>query len=295
MSCSWRKRGVTSLGFALAMIAAGCTAAPEQARGATVTTAVSSAATTTAAHHVGQWIWTRTDIARFAESAVLRPALEAGVFIGSVHCDAATGRLVARAALSAASAQVAVVTPVIRFEDGLYACRNPRDSSEAFELVLDSAVHVLRARVRSVAVQAVQLDFDAPQRAIGAWSRSVRFMRTRSLAGDSVWITSLIAHLRQPEYGTLFRGVVDGHVLQVFDTGEEANEVQIAEVLRLTKRAAMPFRVGLGAFERQTRAGPTNHRAWFAAVAQLGTVRGYSGIWVFPAGQRWITHLRETT
>jgi hypothetical protein len=160
---------------------------------------------------------------------------------------------------------------------------------------MDSAVQVLRSRVSNVTVRVVQLDYDAPQRALAAWARSIRFMRSRSLAGDSVWVTSLIAHMREREYGSLFRNVVDGHVLQVFDTGEDATAVQIAEALRLTARAALPFRIGLGAFERQTRAGPTNHRAWFAAVTQFAALRGYGGIWVFPAGQRWIPYLRETT
>jgi hypothetical protein len=284
-----RRREISLWRLLAASCLAACSTPVEREQLARTTASVPSSQSA-----LGQWIWTRADIARFAETATTHPELEAGIFIGSVHCDAATGRLTARAGLSAAAPNVAAVTPVIRFEDGLYACRRPRQSAESFDAALDSAVHVLRGRVHHVAVHAVQLDYDAPQRGLAAWSRTVRYLRARSLAGDLVWITSLIAHLREPEYGALFRDVVDGHVLQVFDTGEESSAPQIAEALRLTTRAALPFRVGLGAFERETRDGPTDHRAWFAVVPKFADVHGYRGVWVFPAGQRWITYLRET-
>jgi hypothetical protein len=268
------------------MLAAGCSA--EAAR----TDAGAARVDVPAPHAVGQWIWTRADLEVYSKSAPTIPGLEAGIFIGSVSCDALHGRLNARAGLSAASAQAGSVTPVIRFEDGLYQCRHAHESDSAFDVTLDSAVRVLRARVTGVAVRAIHLDYDAPQRALAVWSRSVRFLRARSLHGDSVWVTSLIAHLREPEFGDLFRDVVDGHVLQAFDTGEEATDARVAEALRLAARANVPFRLGLGAFERQTKAGPTNHVAWFATVSQFSAVRGYGGLWVFPAGQRWIPYLR---
>ncbi len=72
---------------------------------------------------LGQWIWTRDDLALFAESAAQRPGLEAGVFIGAIHCDQGSGRLVARAGLSPSLPQTTTVTAVIRFEDGLDRCR----------------------------------------------------------------------------------------------------------------------------------------------------------------------------
>jgi hypothetical protein len=122
----------------------------------------------------------------------------------------------------------------------------------------------------------------------------VRYLRTHALAGDSVWVTSIIAHLREDSYGALFGEVVNGHVLQLFDTGELATESQIVEAVRLARRANMPFRVGLGAFERETKRGRTNHRAWFATVPRFATVPGYAGVWIFPAGQRWVTLFRET-
>lgn len=264
----------------------------------TMATVVLTACTTPAPAReparVGQWIWTRSDLARYEESVRARSGIEAGVFIGAVHCDTLSHRLVARAGLSAAVPGAQAVTAVIRLEDGLDRCRAPHDAAHRFDIALDSAVQVLRARVVSTPLAAVQLDHDAPQRALAAWASSVRYLHTHALARDEVWVTSLVAHLREPAYGGLFRGVVAGHVLQVFDTGEPATPAQVAEALRLARRAQLPFRLGLGAFERRTARGPTDHRAWFATVPRFAAIEGYRGVWVFPAGQRWITFLGET-
>ena len=243
----------------------------------------------------GQWIWTRADVARYAESAGARPDLEAGVFIGAVHCDTATQRLVVHAGLPLSVSGAESVTAVIRLEDGLDRCRTVDDNSHRFDTALDSTVSVLRSRGRGTRVAAVQLDYDAPQRALKAWAGSVQYLTTHSLARDSVWITSLIAHLREPAYGDLFRGVVRGHVLQVFDTGEAATTVQVDEALRLAARANMPFRLGLGAFERSTPAGMTDHRAWFGTVERFATIADFRGVWVFPAGRSWISFLGDRT
>jgi hypothetical protein len=243
---------------------------------------------------IGQWIWTRADVARFAESRAARPELEAAVFIGAIQCDASSGQLEARAGLSAADANAAHVTAVIRFEDGLDACRRANDSAAQFNTSLDSAVRVLRSRGASTPVAAVQLDYDAPQRALSAWAGSVRYLTHHALAKDSVWVTSIVAHLREPGYGDLFRDVVRGHVLQVFDTGEPSTPERIDEAIRLATRARMPFQLGLGAFERETRNGRTDHRIWFATVPRFSVINGYRGLWVFPAGRRWLTFLEET-
>ena len=244
---------------------------------------------------IGRWVWTREDAALFTETAVARPDLEAGVYIGSIHCDASSGLLEAHAGLSPSVTGAASITAVIRFEDGLDACRVVNDTAHRFNQSLDSAVGVLRKRGATTPVSAMQLDYDAPQRALDAWAGSVRYLTQHALAEDSVWLTSLIAQLREPKYGDLFRDVVRGHVLQVFDTGEFAEPEQVTEAVRVAGRARMPFRVGLGAFERRGRHGTTNHRAWFSTIPQFAKVPGYRGLWVFPAGERWATLLRETS
>lgn len=244
---------------------------------------------------VGQWIWTRADLARFTESRAVRPALEAAVFIGSIQCDTISGRLVARAGLSASEPQADAVTAVIRFENGIDRCRIAGEAPRLFAQRLDSAVSTLRQRARTAPIGAMQLDYDAPQRAIGAWAATVSYLHAHALRGDSIWVTSLIAHLRESGYGDLFRGVVSGHVLQVFDTGEPATAAQVDEALRLARRARIPFRLGLGAFERETRGGRTDHRAWFATLPQFAAIEGFRGVWVFPAGREWISLITEGT
>jgi hypothetical protein len=242
---------------------------------------------------IGQWVWTRADVHRFTESAAVRPELEAAVFIGSVHCDTATNVLVARAGLSPRVLQASPVSAVIRFEDGLDRCRGARGAAMPFNALLDSAVSILLTRTGDAPLRVVQLDHDAPVRALPAWAATVRYLSRHALARDSVWVTSIIAHLREPAYGDLFRDVVRGHVLQVFDTGEAATAAQVSEAVRIVERARMPFRLGLGAFERETKRGVTEHRAWFETVPQFARTRGYAGLWVFPAGRRWITLLRD--
>lgn len=244
---------------------------------------------------LGQWVWTREDAALFTEAAVSRPDLDAGVYIGAIDCDASSRRLAAHAGLSPGVIGAASITAVIRFENGLDACRIANTTTQRFNQSLDSAVRVLRRRGAGTSVHAVHLDYDAPSRALDAWAASVRYLTQHALAKDSVWVTSLIAHLREPKYGDLFRDVVRGHVLQVFDTGESAEPDRVIEAIRIAKRARMPFCVGLGAFERSGRLGATNHRAWFSTIPQFAKVPGYRGLWVFPAGQRWVTLLRETS
>jgi hypothetical protein len=248
-----------------------------------------------AAPAIGQWIWTRADLARFNESRGTQPKLEAAVFIGSIQCDTISRRLLVRAGLSVSEPQADAVTAVIRFENGIDRCRIAGEPAPQFAQRLDSAVSVLRQRARTAPIGAMQLDYDAPQRAIGAWAANVAYLHAHALRGDSIWVTSLIAQLREPGYGDLFRGVVSGHVLQVFDTGEPATTAQVHEALRLARRARMPFRLGLGAFERDTRGGRTEHRAWFATVAQFAAVDGFRGVWVFPSGNRWVSLLAEGT
>jgi hypothetical protein len=242
---------------------------------------------------IGQWIWSQADVARFTESRRTFPALEAGVFIGAVECDAEHRTLSARAGLSAAAAGTTNVVAVIRFEDGLERCRTASAPVPDFNQSLDSVVRVLRRRSSSTVMRTVHLDYDAPVRALEAWSASVAYLDGHALRADSVWVTSILAHVRDADYGDLFRDVAVGHVLQVFDTGEIASEAGVREAVRLAARARMPFRLGLGAFERETRAGRTEHRAWFGAVPQFSAVDGFRGVWVFPAGHRWVTYLRK--
>jgi hypothetical protein len=108
-----------------------------------------------------------------------------------------------------------------------------------------------------------------------------------------VWITSLISHVRHAEYGDLFRANVAGHILQVFDTGDRMSVPYARRIERLVSRHRMPFRLGVGAFERRLANGQTtDHQAWFEAAHVMRGSRWFRGVWVFPGSSSWV-HLLE--
>jgi hypothetical protein len=56
----------------------------------------------------------------------------------------------------------------------------------------------------------------------------------------------------------------------------------------------MPFRLGVGAFERQLANGrTTDHRAWFGATHVMIESPWYRGVWVFPGGTSWVSLLQS--
>jgi hypothetical protein len=85
-----------------------------------------------------------------------------------------------------------------------------------------------------------------------------------------------VAHLADPGYGARFRPLVDGHIIQLFDTGERHTSARERELLARAERAAMPFQLGVGAFERRLTSGPTTHRAWFDLLPRAERSR-----WIF--------------
>ncbi len=146
-----------------------------------------------------------------------------------------------------------------------------------------------------VDVTEVQLDYDCPVRLLRRWASVVGILSGGALAGRTLWITSLVDHVRQPDYGDLFRGRVAGHILQVFDTGDQVLSDSPARVGLLADQQRMPFRLGLGAFERRLPGGRrTDHRAWFDAVRPMARSPWFRGVWVFPAGQPWVPLVRAS-
>jgi hypothetical protein len=141
----------------------------------------------------------------------------------------------------------------------------------------------------------VQLDYDCPERLLRRWGAVTAILSRGALAGRSVWITSLISHVRHADYGDLFRANVAGHILQVFDTGDRMSVPYARRIERLVSRHRMPFRLGIGAFERRLANGETtDHQAWFEAPHVMRGSQWFRGVWVFPGGAPW-AHLLEQT
>jgi len=80
----------------------------------------------------------------------------------------------------------------------------------------------------------------------------------------------------------------------VFDTGDRMSVPYARQLERMATRHRMPFRLGVGAFERQLANGTTtNHRAWFGAARVMTGSKWFRGVWVFPGGSPWASLLER--
>ena len=236
---------------------------------------------------MGQWIWSSTDSAVYANATRVRPDLVPTVWVGSVH--GSQGRVTGSLGLSPRVAGSAHVAVVIRFEDTF--TRAFASGPKGLTTAIDSTVGRLLATASAtgVSIAEVQLDYDCPQRLLPRWAALVGDLSRGALEGRTVWVTSLISHVRRPSYGDLFRPHVTGHILQVFDTGDRMTSSYAKLVERLASRQRMAFRLGVAAFERRLATGQeTDHAAWFGVVSTVARSPWYRGLWVFPGGQSWV-------
>jgi hypothetical protein len=242
-----------------------------------------------ATYRAGQWIWSVADRRLFLESHLHSSSLTPGVWLSTIRFDDRTGRIEQRLALDPADAGGIPLAAVVRFDRSFHLVWARLDDAAVARLVGERLDSLLAQVTRSGApIAEVQLDYDCPIRRLPRWARVVGLLGRTSLAGREVWITSLVAHLREPSYGRLFRGVIAGHIVQVFDTGDRDTPSSATDLERLLARQRLPFRLGVGAFERRLGSGElTDHRAWFFATRTLSRLRNYRGLWVFPAGQPW--------
>jgi len=232
-----------------------------------------------AAAFVGQWVWSRADLLPLREVRAERQ-VAAAVWVGTLSFH--RGELGLTRALSPDTAGAGAAA-VLRFDDSV---------AKAFDAFPDDALAArLAALLPPLPAEEVQLDFDCPVRLLPRWALLLSALAPR-LAGHRVWITTLPAHLEQPDFGGLFRGRVEGQILQLFDTGAGPEEAE-----RLAERlgqAGLPFRIGLGAFERYDEEGrSTGHRRWLSRLGPFRALPGFEGLWVFPAGRRWRAWLPE--
>ncbi|MEM6790084.1 MAG: hypothetical protein AAF715_21370, partial [Myxococcota bacterium] len=164
-----------------------------------------------------------------------------------------------------------------RFDDSLH----PRWDARHFERDVTAHLEAILAEVGPA--NEVQLDYDAPVRRLPQWASLVRRWRAEGpLTGRDVWVTSIPAHVSDPAaYRRAFDGAVDGHIMQVFDTGLICDAARVALLSRRVEEADLVYRVGVGAFERGRH---TDHGCWFRRWRDLGRGANFSGLWVFPAG-----------
>ena len=234
----------------------------------------------------GQWIWTDADARVFEASRAAIPGLVPGVLVAEILVVDGAPKLTLRQRPSIVDGPRAVV---VRIDDGLHALWD-RDDDDALAAALDAELARLMALLRDTGVSPieVQLDYDVPVRRLERWAGVLGHLPALR---DRPWVTSLVAHLRDPRYGPLLRDRVRGHLLQVFDTGETPEAAD--EVARLAAEAGLPWRLGIGAFERgHDGEASTHHRGWFAKIGAACRPPGCEGVWVFPAGRPWVQELR---
>lgn len=245
---------------------------------------------------LGQWVWTARDSALLLATRTARPELRAGVWVATLSLRgdslvAALGRPIDPSMGSDAEA-------VIRIDDSF--------SSWWDRLPADTVADRVAARLARILPlidpppgsdrppRTIQLDYDAPVSRLPDYAGLIARLRApgRGVLRDRpFWITSLVAHLADPRYGDRLRPWVNGHIVQLFDTGDRYDARAERTLLARLDRAALPFRVGLGSFERQLATGPTMHRAWFAVLAPASQSRWYRGCWIFPAGTPYLYSL----
>lgn len=232
---------------------------------------------------LGQWVWTMDDLAPLSSARASR-TVTAGVHVATVRFQNGVFENTLALAPTVAGPGPAVV---IRLDDDVHAAWATLDDAAMAEGLGGALGRVLALVHTRVVPAEVQLDYDVPVRLLPRWAAVLGRLRAGPLQGETLWITSLVSHLEQSAYGGLFRGVVAGHLLQVFDTGDGVGSA--ASVAALADRADLPYRLGLGAFERAN----TNHRAWFAEIGVGCVAPRCEGVWVFPAGQAWSALILE--
>ena len=251
----------------------------------------------------GQWIWSSADAELFAETRRSIPALRPAVLIGTL--EAHPGFVASRLMRSPRLAGVAAAAIVVRFEDSFssaWADPPSRIARDSLDATLAAAVEarllalVRAAEATGVRIDEVQLDYDCPNRRLERWARLVARLADGPLARHELWLTSIVSHLRHPRYGELFGPHVEGHILQLFDTGDRLTPAMLGSIERLLSRHGMTFRIGVGAFERRFDDGRmTDHRAWFGALEKFAGRPLYAGVWVFPGSRRWAPLLASST
>ena len=178
---------------------------------------------------------------------------------------------------------------MVRLDDSihpLWAVQSPDTVAGALGPLL--ARILADARAAGATVTEVELDYDAPERRLEAWAAVLAGLANRELASVPVWVTSVPAHLDNPLFGARLAGHVQGHILQLFDTGLRHDPVEEARIRGALARQGLPFRLGVAAFEREKgRRTTTEHEAWVSAVATLQGLPGYAGAWVFSAGREY--------
>lgn len=236
---------------------------------------------------LGQWVWSKRDAELFTSAHATFKNLSPAIWVSTLFFE--DGQVRQKLALSPSLITGIPTAIVVRFDESFHGAWEQKSSADLASEI-DAKLAELLHLVQSNGAEAneVQLDYDCPVRRLPAWAEVLEKLKASSLRGRNVWITSLVSQLRDPDYGKLFRNAAAGHILQIFDTGETPSQQLPESIDALLSQAALPFRLGLGAFERKLPAKKlTEHRVWFATLSLFTQNPYFRGLWVFPGGQPW--------
>jgi hypothetical protein len=232
---------------------------------------------------VGQWVWSRDDAALLAAGRTGRADFRSAVWIGTLTREGAGVRT--QLGVSPSLVHDPATTLVIRLDDSLHPLVDSMATGE-LTLALGARLQSLLAVAGAARGAPVQLDYDAPVRLLPRWAALVRALRATALRARPVWITSLLVHVEQRNYGRWFRGAIDGHVLQLFDTQVEYTPAMQRKVERVVAEAGLRCAIGVGVYERALAGGRfTEHRAWLPWAAQAARDRRVEALWIFAANR----------
>ncbi len=240
---------------------------------------------------LGQWVWTTRDAERFDAAQANDRALVPALLVGSVRREA--GQLRMRRGITPAATGATRVAAVVRLEDSVHPALEQR-SAVAFARRLQALLSPLLLEVSKSGVELaeLQLDYDVPVSKLGLWAEALRELRKGPLGYVSLWITSIPSHLSDPAYGERLQGVVDGTILQLFDTGLSCTGRHQRKLARQLGQHGLPFRIGVGAFERARAStdgslprSATDHECWVERSVLFREDPLYRGTWVFAANQ----------
>ena len=231
----------------------------------------------------GQWIWTARDRELFERAHQAHPALQAAVFVATIACEG--GALRTQRGLSPVTAGSAPRALLVRLSDSVHSCLEPPPEGD-FARSLDARLAALLTEISATGVHfsELQLDYDVPVSKLPRWASALGYLHAHSLRGVELWITSLPAHVADPYYGSLMRGVVTGHIIQVFDTGLRCDAESGRHLRAALQAQGMPYRIGYGTFERSGVSAQQSHACWLGLTQSFRGDPGASGWWVFPAG-----------
>ena len=245
-----------------------------------------------AASPLGQWIWTRHDWAPFEKARVGRPDLVAAMHIATLSWDAAKQDFKVDLALSPTWHQASGKNVVVRIDDKLHFGWRSSETA-VIARALDRKIRRLKSFMTSSGTDvAWQLDYDAPVAALEKWAEALAFLHGPSgaLYKHNLWITTLVSHILDHSFEPSMRGIIQGHILQIFDTGDDLSKAQLQAVETRLSVSRIPFAMGIAAFRRVNNHAnePTNdfdtQMEW---VTKLSHQTNFRGTWVFPAGQNW--------